>query len=134
MGKEYKYDIEILEHHLDTFGHVNNATYMELYEQARWDLLTQCGYGIKEILTRKIGPVILEANIKYNKELRNRDTITIFTTLDVTKSPLISLITQKMIRGDGEVASEATFTCGLLDLDKRKLLKPTLEWLRILNS
>ena len=31
----YEYDKTILEQHLDTFGHVNNAVYLSLYEEAR---------------------------------------------------------------------------------------------------
>ena len=36
----YEYEKTILEQHLDTFGHVNNAAYLVLYEEARWDFIT----------------------------------------------------------------------------------------------
>ena len=39
----------ISEAHLDSFGHVNNARYFELLEQARWDLITERGFGIDTI-------------------------------------------------------------------------------------
>jgi len=35
----YEYQKEILEQHLDTFGHVNNAVYLSLYEELAGILL-----------------------------------------------------------------------------------------------
>ncbi len=39
----------IREQHLDTFGHVNNARYLELFEQARWDFITDNGFGLEQV-------------------------------------------------------------------------------------
>ncbi len=47
--KTFVYDTQIKEHHLDSFGHVNNATYLSLYEEARWESITENGYGLKEV-------------------------------------------------------------------------------------
>ena len=41
--KIFTYEMLIKEKHLDTFGHVNNATYFELLEEARWDFITNNG-------------------------------------------------------------------------------------------
>ena len=71
------YPILIKESDLDTFGHVNNATYLKLFEEARWDLITKNGYGIKTIRETKLGPTILEIKIRFLKELRLREKITI---------------------------------------------------------
>ena len=75
--KNFEYKIQILEHHLDSFGHVNNAKYLELYEQARWDFITKNGYGIDKIIQEKKGPVILDVNCRFKSEILNRETITI---------------------------------------------------------
>jgi acyl-CoA thioester hydrolase len=56
-------DVLIRESHLDTFGHVNNATYLSLFEQARWDLIEAGGYGLRVIRQTGLGPVVLEAKI-----------------------------------------------------------------------
>ena len=52
--------IAISEAHLDSFGHLNHARYFELFEQARWDIITERGFGIETINRTKTGPVILE--------------------------------------------------------------------------
>ncbi len=36
IGEAHEYHLLILEKHLDTFGHVNNASYLEILEEARW--------------------------------------------------------------------------------------------------
>ena len=40
LGSVHEYALVIREQHLDTFGHVNNAKYLEILEEARWDLIT----------------------------------------------------------------------------------------------
>lgn len=129
---EFKYTFQVKEHHLDTFGHVNNATYLSLYEEARWDFISQNGYGLKEIMSNKKGPVVLEANIKFRKELVNREQITIHSFNPRQKNKIMWL-TQRMINADGEICSEAEFTFGFMDLKERKLIDPSQKWLSVMG-
>lgn len=127
------YKILIREAHLDTFGHVNNATYLSLYEEARWDLITKNGYGLGEVFKRKQGPVILEVTVKFMNEIRLRETLTITTELLEYKGKIGRLL-QKMLKEDGKVASEATFVFGLFDTQARKLIEPTPEWKKAIGA
>jgi YbgC/YbaW family acyl-CoA thioester hydrolase len=121
------YELVIKEHHLDTFGHVNNAIYLQLFEEARWELITARGFGMAEIMKRRQGPVVLEIQIKFMKELKLREKIHInFETLDYKGK--IGHFKQQMINAKGDVACEATFTVGFFDLNARKLIDPTEEW------
>lgn len=124
---KFEYPLLILEAHLDTFGHVNNATYLELFEEARWDLVTKNGYGLQQVQETKKGPVILEVNLKFKRELKLREKIMITTEL-VNYNGVIGLMKQQMIKANGELAAEALFTFGLFDLIERKLIEPTREW------
>lgn len=123
----HRYSFTVLELHLDTFGHVNNATYLTLFEQARWELITENGYGLKEIHKVKQGPVILEVTIKYLKELHLRDQITITTEM-VDYEGKVGHLKQCMLKANGEVACEAVFTFALFDTVARKLMLPTEAW------
>ena len=130
MSKEFVYNKLILEHHLDTFGHVNNATYLELYEEARWDFLEQNGFGLRRIQEQQQGPVILELNLSFQKELINREEISIVSHIsEIKKNGLITVMNQKMIKSGQVLASELNVTFALMDLKKRKLMKPTDEWM-----
>ena len=75
--KIFRFQLLIKENHLDTFGHVNNATYLQLLEEARWEFLTSQGFSLKAIHALKVGPIVLECHIKFLKELTLRQQITI---------------------------------------------------------
>lgn len=127
MAEVSEYKLTVREHHVDSYGHVNNATYMEIYEEARWELITSKGYGFKDVHQLQQGPVILEVNLKYFKEIPLRSNITVTTELVNYKGKVGQLL-QKMVKEDGTVASEALFTFGLFDMKTRKLIEPTDKW------
>lgn len=135
MSNSFKYEIIIKEHHLDSFGHVNNAIYLELYEEARWEYITLKGYGLAEVHRYQKGPVVLEAHLKFLKELKLRETIGItFEQIEeYGPSTRIFKMLQKMTKSNGELASELVITFGFFDLVERKLIKPTPEWLKVFS-
>jgi acyl-CoA thioester hydrolase len=126
--EEFEYQFTVLESHLDTFGHVNNATYLTLFEEARWDIITRRGWGLKEVMKKKIGPVILEANIKFKKEVTNRELITVKSSCGESLNKLVMTFHQEMIKEGGSVAAILDLRVGLMDLAQRKLIEPTPEW------
>lgn len=123
----FSYQLTIIESHLDTFGHVNNAVYLNLFEEARWDLITRHGYGLKKVQEFKKGPVILEVNLKFQRELTLREKIKITTQL-ISYQGKIGQLEQKILKEDGTVASTATFTFALFDTTARKIIEPTDAW------
>lgn len=127
-AKLFTYPYMIKERDLDTFGHVNNATYFTLFEEARWDLITQNGYGLQKIRETGLGPTVLEVKATFHKELKLRDKIVIETQVD-SYDKKIGRLTQKILR-DGENCCTAEFVFGLFDVKQRKLIVPTEEWLR----
>ncbi len=132
LGTPHHYELVILEGHLDTFGHVNNARYLDIFEQARWDLITKNGFGMKEIQSRLIGPTILEINLRFLKELRNRERVTIKSWTD-SYSGKVGKFIQQMSNEAGELCCEGTFVMGLFDVKARKLISPTPEWWRAIG-
>ncbi len=127
MSALHEKTIVIGEPHLDSFGHMNNARYLELFEQARWDLITERGFGIDVMRERQMGPTILGVEMKFLKELAPRETVVIRTEL-ASYERKVGKIRQVMVKANGEVACEAIFTFGLFDIVKRKLIDPTPEW------
>lgn len=128
----FSYPIKIRERHLDTFGHVNNATYLEIFEEARWEIINSRGYGIDTIKTSGLGPVILEVNIKFLKEMRLHDQINVKSMPESYRGK-IGVFKQWMENDKGEVCCEATFTIGLFDLSQRRLVVPTEEWMNAIG-
>ena len=127
MAYVHEKTIVISEAHLDSFGHVNNARYLERLEQARWDLITERGFGIEVIRRSRSGPTILEINIRFLREMGPREVIVIRTEM-LSYERKIGKLRQQMVKSDGNVACEAVFTIGLFDLERRRLIEPTPEW------
>jgi YbgC/YbaW family acyl-CoA thioester hydrolase len=121
------YELTILERHLDTFGHVNNATYLELLEEARWDWITQGGYGLEVIRSTGQGPTILQCSLRFVRELLNREPIAIESSV-VSYRGKVGTVAQRILKA-GSVACEAEFAVGLFDVRARKLINPTERWL-----
>ncbi|MFZ3230502.1 MAG: acyl-CoA thioesterase [Pseudobdellovibrio sp.] len=125
MNSEYK--VLIREHHLDSYGHVNNANYLALFEEARWEIITDRGYGYKKVQETAKGPVILEINLKFIKEVKLREMITITLEL-ISYEGKICYLLQKMIKENGDIASELKMTMAFFDLAERKIILPNSEW------
>lgn len=126
----FQYPMLILEKHLDTFGHVNNATYLELYEEARWDFIEKNGWGYDRIRSTGVGPIILELNLKFKRELKNREKITITSTFKELKNSKVMVLFQQMLKDDGTVASDLELQVGVFDLKERGLVNPSEDWLK----
>jgi acyl-CoA thioester hydrolase len=130
--KTFEAPLAIREEHLDTFGHVNNATYLQILEQARWDLITDNGYGIDYVRQSGKGPVILEITLRFQRELTNRKTFRILSALE-SYDGKIGKMKQSIVNEANEVFCEARFVFGLFDLAARKLIEPTPEWKRAIG-
>jgi len=131
-NRVYEQSIVIREAQLDTFGHVNNARYLELFEQARWDLITDAGFGLDYIRSSGTGPVVLEVTLRFIREVKNRQQLIIRTTIDGYEGK-IGRMTQLMIDDAGQVCCEGKFVIAQWDTRSRKLIEPTPEWRKALG-
>ncbi|MGZ3686678.1 MAG: acyl-CoA thioesterase [Bdellovibrionota bacterium] len=128
-NKIFDYPLTILEKHLDTFGHVNNAVYLQILEEARWEIITANGYGMRKIQETGIGPVLLEVNLKFVIEMTLRQRIVIKTQL-LSYEGKISVLRQWIEDEKGTLHCEARYTMGVFNTRERKLIPPPAEWLR----
>ena len=118
---DFVYKTQIKEKDLDTLGHVNNAKYLELFEEARWDFITNNGFGIDRVIKEKQSPVVLEIQIRFKRELKNREHIQICSIASGWRDK-VGKIQQYILNESGAVACEAEFTVGFFDLQQRKLI------------
>ena len=132
MKNEFMYRIQILEEHLDTFGHVSNAKNLELFEQARWEIIHDKGYGVDDIKRKGVGPVVLEMNIKHVGEVGCREIITITTTAKSWEGK-IGIFRQVMFKQNGQVASEVDLVLGFFDIKEEGLVVPPKDWLEVIG-
>jgi thioesterase-3 len=127
----YHYPLTIQETHLDVFGHVNNAVYLTLLEQARWEIINNNGYDLNKIKETGLGPTIIEIKINFHKELCLHEKIIIETQI-LSYERKIGRIGHRILRGE-ELCCTAEFVIGLFDIKQRKLVAPTQDWLKALG-
>lgn len=125
---------QIKEFHLDTFGHVNNATYLTLFESARWEWITEQGLGLREVQKAQIGPVLLELHLLFKREVLLREEVTIETRFVEMKNSLVMLLEQRMLKPDGVLAAKLEASVGIMDMRLRKLITPPENWLKALEA
>jgi acyl-CoA thioester hydrolase len=126
---EHDYRLEIQPKHIDAFGHVNNASYLTIFEEARWDLITKNGFGLTEIQKRGVGPVIIEVRLRFGREVLAGEKVLIKSQVHDYAGRL-GRISQIMFLSNGQTACKAEFVIGLFDLKSRRLIKPTDQWLK----
>ena len=78
---KYYFEIEARGNELDSYGHVNNAVYLNYTEQARWDLFRKLGL-LDQIINSGKKIVIVENHIKYIRQVKLFDEIIIETQME----------------------------------------------------
>lgn len=112
--------IPVRGYHLDVYGHVNNARYLEFLEEARWAY-----FGDRVDLgwwqARGYAFVIVNINIDYRAPATMGDVLGV--SVEVTDiGERSSVIRQVVSKQDGSVAAEARVTFVVLDSRSGKVL------------
>ena len=81
MDKEFTYKFVVRGYELDSYGHVNNAVYLNYLEQARWDIIEQLGL-LKYFKETGNFLVVVENKIKYIHELNIFNKVYIETSME----------------------------------------------------
>ena len=129
---EHSMKITVRSTHLDRFGHVNNARFLEFFEWARWEWATQVGWDFEELMTSGLNPAVVHIEIDYRSQLFFRDEVEVRTrVLEIRQKSIV--LGQVMLR-DGHTVSEARVVVVLVDAARqqavviperlRKLLEP----------
>ena len=61
------YTLKVKNYHIDSYGHVNNAVYLNYLEDARTYFLEKMGFSLHDLHKNGIDIVVTEIRIKYKK-------------------------------------------------------------------
>lgn len=125
---EHTYEFILQETDLDTFGHLNHANYLVLFEQARWQWITSGGFGLSKIQELQVGPTILGVQVQYKREIKHRERIQVLSWCPNWRGK-VGTVVQKMMNERGEECCRIELTIALFDMQKRKIIAPLQEWL-----
>ncbi len=129
MNKIFKYDFQVRGYELDSFGHVNNAVYINYLEQARWEIMQKL--NLLELFKKTNSfLVVIETNIKYIKELNIFDKAFIDTKM--SSRGFFIEFKQNIFDTNSQKIAKATVKCLFVDqqrnpLDIPNVIKPYLH-------
>ncbi|MDR1428718.1 MAG: acyl-CoA thioesterase [Spirochaetaceae bacterium] len=97
----------------DSYGHVNNANYLNYLEFARYEFLRDIGFDYPNVVKSGYGVYIARIEIDYKKPAVTDDELVI-RSWPVKKGAVSGVVAQKITRGDDTIA-EANVTWALVD-------------------
>ncbi|MFY0643588.1 MAG: acyl-CoA thioesterase [Bacteroidia bacterium] len=122
--------ITVRGYHCDAYGHVNNARYLEFYEEARWNFLQPAiddgSLGKLDILF-----VVVNIEVSYKQAIVPNDQIEVhITNVSFNNS---SIVIEQEIRRGSVLCSEAKVHFVLMNKMSQKPIKITDEVRDIFN-
>ena len=109
----------------DSYGHVNNANYLNYLEFARYELLKDVGFDYIKAVNAGYGIYIARIEIDYKKPAITDDHLTI-KTWPIKKGAVSGTLTQEIRRGD-DLLVEAKVTWAFVDSNGMPVRIPK-EW------
>lgn len=127
--------IKIYGFHADAYGHVNNARYLEFFEQGRWDFLQQFD-ELRIIDDNNLAFVVVNINVNFKKAIFPHQTIFINTFLkDINNAS--ALMEQMIYNEKKEICAKAEVTFVLVNKKTNKavmLKNDILNFLKTLQN
>jgi acyl-CoA thioester hydrolase len=113
---------------LDPNRHLRHSAFNDYGTHIRFSYLEQQGFGMEEYHRLDFSPVILREEVRFLREVRQGDTITLDMRL-VAASPKLTRfrLAHDVTRSDGVLAAVVEVDVGWMDLTKRKLIAPPDE-------
>ncbi|WNL40677.1 thioesterase family protein [Halomonas sp. PAMB 3264] len=103
-------------YHLDGYGHVNNARYLEFMEEGRWSYFDQHARLVSEMHDSGRAFVVVNLNIDYKRAAVQNDDLTVMTGL-IEVGERSALCHHRILRADGKVVAQADLTFVLMDMN-----------------
>jgi len=103
---ELIYKRRIWGYECDIYGHLNNAQYLHLYEEARADALRVIGITVNDFLAAGLAIVLTRAEVDY-KHIVNHDDMVEIRTRIIAANRLRSTWEQRLYDGAGNFCSRA---------------------------
>ncbi len=113
--------IKVRGYHADFYGHVNNARYLELLEEARWNHFEET-VDMETFKRHGWAFVVVNININYRKPALPGDVLHIRTEYKTHGSRSMTMHQSCLLNGTDTVAADADITFVVLDGSAGKVL------------
>ena len=111
---DYLTEIKVRGYHADFYGHVNNARYLEFFEEDRWAQL-ESKLDLAKLAAGGFVFLVVNINVNYRRAVGVGETLLVSTCLDKIGGRSVVLKQQIVIKGSNEVAADALVTFVIRD-------------------
>jgi len=118
--------LQVRTYECDSYGHVNNANYLNYLEFARYEYLKDIGFDYVRAVDAGYGLFIARIEIDYKKPAITDDVLTV-KTWPVKKGAVSGTMAQKISRG-ADVLIEAMVTWAFVNAKTGSPVKIPQEW------
>lgn len=115
---EYLTEIKVRGYHADFYGHVNNARYLEFFEEDRWAHL-ESKIDLQKWAAQGIIFLVVNINVNYRRAVPVGETLVVTTTLEKIGNRSVVLLQKILLKDSLEVAADALITFVITDKSGR---------------
>ena len=115
-------EIKVRGYHIDIFGHVNNARYLEFMEEARWVILEE-HIDLKRMEAKGIIFVVVNININYRKPSSLGDILELYLNIKRVGEKSAVFYQEIRMKGTGVVVSDAEVTFVFTDVNTGRAVR-----------
>jgi thioesterase-3 len=106
---EYLTEIKVRGYHADFYGHVNNARFLEFFEENRWASFEPV-IDLRRWVKKGLAFLVVNINVNYRKAVPVGATILITTKLEKIGNKSVALKQEIVFKETKEVAADAIVT------------------------
>jgi len=118
--------LQVRTYECDSYGHVNNANYLNYLEFARYEHLKDIGFDYVKAVEAGYGLFIARIEIDYKKPAKTDDVLAI-KTRPIKKGAVSGTLAQEIKRG-GDILIEANVTWAFVNAKTGAPVKIPPEW------
>jgi thioesterase III len=111
---EYLTEIKVRGYHADFYGHVNNARYLEFFEEDRWARLESV-IDLRKLAARGFVFLVVNINVNYRKAVGVGEVLLVSTVLEKIGNKSGVLRQEIVLKDSKEVAADALVTFVIKD-------------------
>lgn len=111
---QYPGEIKIRGYHADFYGHVNNARYLEFFEEGRWAIF-ESKIDLKKWAAEGLIFLVVNININYRMAVPVGEVLLMETNLEKIGNRSGVLLQKLLVKETGQVAADALITFVIAD-------------------
>ncbi len=122
--KRFKATHQVRSYELDSFGHVNNAVFLNYLEYARSEYLMQEGFGFQDFMRWNAIPYVIKAQLEYKASARVHDMLDIFGEIPTWRRIGFVIHNEVLNRTSGKLCLLADLTFAFVNRDEKPVPVP----------